>query len=178
MVNGQSGINSSRFRKKTLCASPFQRRLNQRRYGGEANPPRNEFTYRDLVRGIQHGGRSPTCFQGAPRQSECRKPVQVRSLKGELMQCSKSSLAAGPSIRRGHARQWAIGIRMSGDPSCATTEPSRNSTSPCTTDCGWTSTSISSELSENRWCASMISSPLFMSVAESIVTFGPITQFG
>ena len=47
-----------------------------------------------------------------------------------------------PSMRCGQARQWAIGIRMSGEPSWATTEPSRNSTSPCTTDCGCTSTSI------------------------------------
>ena len=34
---------------------------------------------------------------------------------------------------------------MSGAPSWATTEPSRNSTRPCTTDCGCTTTSICSE---------------------------------
>ena len=35
-------------------------------------------------------------------------------------------------------------MRMSGEPSCAITEPSRNSTRPWTTDCGWTMTSSSS----------------------------------
>ena len=45
-------------------------------------------------------------------------------------------------MRSGHARQYAIGMRMSGLPSCAMSEPSQNSTRLCTIDCGWTRTSI------------------------------------
>ena len=56
---------------------------------------------------------------------------------------ARSSRGAGPSIRSGQARQCAIGMRMSGAPSCAMIEPSRNSTRPCTIDCGCTRTSIS-----------------------------------
>ena len=51
--------------------------------------------------------------------------------------------AAQPDRRceSGQARQCAIGMRISGEPSCATTEPSRNSTMPWTMDCGCTNTS-------------------------------------
>ncbi len=45
-------------------------------------------------------------------------------------------------------------------------------------DCGCTTTSIWSYGVPNRWCASITSSPLFMSVAESIVIFPPIDQVG
>ena len=61
---------------------------------------------------------------------------------------------------------------MSGEPSCAITEPSRNSTKPWTTDCGWTTTSSSSGASANKCRASISSRPLFISVAELIVIFG------
>ena len=67
---------------------------------------------------------------------------------------------------------------MSGGPRWATTEPSRNSTSPWTTDCGCTTTSMPADSMANRWCASMSSRPLFINVAESMVTLGPIDQFG
>ena len=67
---------------------------------------------------------------------------------------------------------------MSGSPSCASTEPSTNSTSECTIDCGWTTTSTRSGGTSKSQRASITSSPLFISVAESIVIFGPISQFG
>ena len=67
---------------------------------------------------------------------------------------------------------------MSGEPSWATTEPSRNSTRPWITDCGWTTTSSASGPSANRWWASISSRPLFIRVAELIVIFGPIVQVG
>ena len=41
-----------------------------------------------------------------------------------------------PEARRsGHASAWAMGVRMSGEPSCASTEPSTYSTSECTMLC-------------------------------------------
>src|SRR5229473_5741649 len=67
---------------------------------------------------------------------------------------------------------------MSGRPICALSEPSTNSTSECTALCGWTTTEIFSSGTPKRWWASISSRPLFMSVAESTVTLGPIDQRG
>ena len=67
---------------------------------------------------------------------------------------------------------------MSGKPSCASELPSTKSTIACTSDCGCTSTRILAGASANRWWASMTSSPLFISVAESTEIFGPIDHFG
>src|SRR6516164_2873222 len=46
------------------------------------------------------------------------------------------------------------------------------------TDCGWITTSSCSTGRRNRWWASMISRPLFISVAESTDILAPIRQFG
>ena len=67
---------------------------------------------------------------------------------------------------------------MSGGESCASTEPSTNSTNEWTTDSGWTITSICSAARPNSQRASITSSALFISVAESMVIFGPICQVG
>ncbi len=67
---------------------------------------------------------------------------------------------------------------MSGKPRCASAAPSRRRTIACTTDVGCTTTSIRSYGRSKRKCASISSSPLFMSVAESTVIFGPMFQVG
>ena len=67
---------------------------------------------------------------------------------------------------------------MSGGDACASVEPSTNSTIECTTDCGCTTTVMSSTGTSNSRCASMSSRPLFISVDELIVTTGPIDQVG
>ena len=67
---------------------------------------------------------------------------------------------------------------MSGGESCATTLPSTNSTIEWTTLSGWTTTSICSGSRPKSQRASMTSSALFISVAESIEIFGPICQVG
>ena len=67
---------------------------------------------------------------------------------------------------------------MSGLPRCAIAAPSRKRTSPCTIEGGWITTSIRSYGRPKRKCASITSRPLFASVAESIVIFGPIDQVG
>ncbi len=69
-------------------------------------------------------------------------------------------------------------MRMSGVPRWAICEPSAYSTSECTMDCGCTTTSMSSGATPYRWYASMTSSPLFISVAESMVIFAPMDQLG
>ena len=67
---------------------------------------------------------------------------------------------------------------MSGYPRCASDAPSFRWTSPWTIDCGWTTTSIRSYGVPKRWCASIISKPLFISVAESIVMRPPMSHVG
>ena len=67
---------------------------------------------------------------------------------------------------------------MSGVESWAMVAPSTNSTMPCTIDCGCTTTSMRSKSTPNSSCASMTSSPLFISVDESIVILAPIVQVG
>src|SRR2546430_17426453 len=61
---------------------------------------------------------------------------------------------------------------------CASTDPSANSTIECTMLCGWITTSTCAIPTPNNQCASIISSPLLNSVAESIVIFGPMFQVG
>ena len=63
--------------------------------------------------------------------------------------CLRSRRAA-PAMRSGQARQFAIGTRMSGGPSWATSDPSRYSTMPCTIDCGCTKMSIFSDAKPNK----------------------------
>ena len=67
---------------------------------------------------------------------------------------------------------------MSVTPSCARIDPSTISTIECTTDWGCTTMSIRSGGTSNSHRASMTSSPLLMSVAESIVIFRPIRHVG
>ncbi len=71
-----------------------------------------------------------------------------------------------------------MGRRISGVPSCASIAPSQNSTSECTIDCRWMTAVTLSSGRSYRCIASMISSPLFISVAESTVIFAPMLQFG
>ena len=67
---------------------------------------------------------------------------------------------------------------MSGVDNCAIIEPSRNSTIECTTLCGCTTTATRSISMSNNQRASIISSPLLKSVAESMVILRPMTHDG
>src|ERR1700761_6770540 len=69
-------------------------------------------------------------------------------------------------------------MRMSGEPRCASVEPSQSWTRLWMIDCGCTTTSISWYGVPKRWCASITSRPLFIRVAESIVILPPIDQVG
>ena len=67
---------------------------------------------------------------------------------------------------------------MDGGESCASMAPSVNSTRQCTMLCGWiTAVHCSGRRPKSHW-ASISSSPLLASVAESTVIFGPIDQVG
>ena len=90
----------------------------------------------------------------------------------------QSSPGAASGTRSGQARPSEIGSRMSGGDAWMMVAPSENSTIECTIDCGCTTTSIwSSEKPNSKW-ASITSRPLFTSVAELIVTSGPMFQVG
>src|SRR4029077_15324529 len=80
--------------------------------------------------------------------------------------------------RCGKPRAYSIGRRMSGFDSCALVAPSVNSTIECTIDCGCTTTSMRSKPTPNSSLASITSRPLFISVDESTVIFGPIDHVG
>ena len=67
---------------------------------------------------------------------------------------------------------------MSGLPICPITDPSSNSTAECRMLCGWMRTCICSKGTSKSHLASMISSPLFIMVAESTVILSPMDQFG
>src|SRR5260221_4602992 len=71
-----------------------------------------------------------------------------------------------------------MGRRMSGSAIDAMTLPSSSSTIAWTTLSGWSTTSMRSYGRPYSQCVSTTSYALFTSVAESIVTFGPIRQVG
>ena len=71
-----------------------------------------------------------------------------------------------------------IGSFMSGTPIWASTEPSENSTPEWKIDWGWMTISTWSRRRPNRFMISIISKPLFIRVAQSIVIFRPIFQVG
>src|SRR5256885_11213842 len=71
-----------------------------------------------------------------------------------------------------------MGSSIVGKPTCASTEPSTNSTNACTTDCGCTTTSTAGYGNANRKCASITSSALLTRVAESTVIFFPMRHVG
>jgi hypothetical protein len=85
---------------------------------------------------------------------------------------------SGTGGRAGAVIAYWIGRRMSWGPTWALMEPSRNRTRPWTSDCGWITTSILDRGRRNRKAASSTSRPLLNSVAESIVTLGPILHVG
>ena len=103
----------------------------------------------------RRAGRSPTRWP-----SSSRSPAPPRR--------------PGPA-RPGPGRSGCACRAGSPAPSC---EPSTNSTIEWTTDCGWTTTSMRSNGTSKSRCASITSRPLFIRVAELIVTSGPMSQVG
>ncbi len=69
-------------------------------------------------------------------------------------------------------------MSIEGGEAWARVEPSVNSTIECTTDWGWTTTSIRSKGMSKSRCASMTSRPLLTRVAEFVVTTRPMSHVG
>ena len=98
--------------------------------------------------------------------------------KSSRATAARSSDCTPEAMRSGQPSACAIGVRMSGLPSWARIEPSTYSTSECTMLCGCTTTSTRSGSIPNSRQASISSSPLFISVAESTEILRPMRQRG
>ena len=132
-----------------------------------------------LVGGVEPGRRGPASPAGLVGQAEAGEGGQVGRLEVEAPERRPVDPAEGvrDPVRVGRARSRS-GSLMSGWESCAMVAPSLNSTIEWTTDWGCTTTSMASNSTPNSSCASMTSRPLFISVDESTVIFGPIDQVG
>ena len=101
---------------------------------------------RDFVGGVQHRGRGAAGAQrrvgeapGTGKRSRSGRSNARRVTPREVERPRRPSRCA-----RDRPSAWAIGMRMSGLPSCASTEPSTYSTSECMMLCGWITTSMRS----------------------------------
>ena len=144
-----------------------------------ARPARKAATAR-LVGGVEHRRRRAPGAAGrggpAPRPGRRRRPAArtPRWPPSSSRRPGRAPRAPGPASPA-PARSAAACRAGSPARSC---EPSTNSTIECTTDCGCTTTSMRSNGMSNSRCASMTSRPLFIRVAELIVTTGPMSQVG
>src|SRR5690606_35441871 len=98
--------------------------LDHNRDIGETDTPIQEGLDRDLVGRIQDGAGRATGLEGLAGQPQTGEPQRVRCL--EVEPCSEQQIQrTDPGVDAlGPARAWAMGVRMSGLPSWASTEPS------------------------------------------------------
>lgn len=130
MVNGNRIIRR-RQRREIPCPHPVvQRGFDQLRDTAKPDSLRDESRHRDLIRRIVDGGRAVADAQRVIGEFQSGEPVVIRRLERQRADLGKIQLAARPLMRSGQPRQCAIGVRMSGVPSCAITERSENSTMP------------------------------------------------
>ena len=144
----------------------------------EADPLRQERRDGDLVGGVQHGrARCPPPAPAARASGRQGNAVLVGRLEVEAAPHQVHRRARAAAARGGAGRSRSAracpGAR-SGPARCRRRgAPSRG---PSTA--GAPRPRSGRSASPNRWCASITSRPLFMSVAESIVIFAPIVQVG
>ena len=145
---------------------------------GERDPAGPECLDADLVGRVVDGRGGAAGAPGLAGQPDGGERLVVQRLEGPGVRAAPVEGRPASGTRSGQARPSAIGIRMSGGLAWAMVAPSVNSTMEWITDCGCTTTSIRSNPMPNSRCASISSSPLLTSVAELIVTTGPMFQFG
>ena len=101
----------------------YRRRLRQ--FRGSRCARVKESGDRDLVGGVEDRRRARRRRRARARASaSAGKRAASGASKSSRPIATRSSGAIGVAIRSGQARQCAIGTRMSGGPSCASTEPS------------------------------------------------------
>ncbi len=109
----------------------------------ESVPPRKRATATSSAAMRAAVARDPT----RPASRAIRRAGKRASSGARKSSCpaaTRSGAGAGDARRRGYVIAYWIGSRMSGVPSCALSEPSTKATAECTTDWGWTTTSIRS----------------------------------
>ena len=109
-----------------------------------ADAPREEGRHRHLVGGVERRRRHPARLARASAPAPTagnRARVDLEELQRRGRR-SAAPAARCPGSRTPSAMASAMGTRMSGTPSCATTAPSTNSTNECTMLRGWMTTSM------------------------------------
>ena len=94
-------------------------------YIKKADPSLHKSFNGDFVRRIQDGRRAAARPQRIARQPQRRKRTVSGAMKSSRASVARSNRGDGVVMRSGHASVCEIGIRMSGEPSCARTLPSR-----------------------------------------------------
>src|SRR6185312_11646545 len=143
----------------------------------ERCPVRNAATATSLAAFSTTGAPSPAsaACMASFRQGKASRSGGSKS-RVSLARISKGSTPA--SSRSGQPSPWAMGVRMSGFESCASTDPSSYSTMEWITLWGCTTTSTCSGPVPNNQQASITSRPLFIMVAESTDILRPMFQVG
>ena len=88
----------------------------------QTSRPGEEFRHRNLVCGIEHRGRAPPACERAPGKAQRRETLEIRLFERQGRGLARDRGAA-PGRRSARAKPGnsAIGMRMSGLPSCAIT---------------------------------------------------------
>ena len=165
-------------RADRLRAEPVEHGVDHLGDPEEGEPAGEERVDRDLVGGVQHARRGPAGRRGLPGKPQAREGVAVDGLEGQAAE--RDQVERGDRQRRPVGVVQGVGDRDAhvGIAEVGERRPVAEVTRLWMIDCGWTTTSIRSYGVPKRWCASITSSPLFISVAESIVILPPIAQVG
>ena len=149
--------------------APGCRRTGSARPGTPRRPPRRPHSGRRARAHRRGRPRAPARGSGTSPRRPARTSRRARS-PGRVAARHGRPARMGQRVgdRDAHVRQPEM--REQG----AVAQPHE----PCTIDCGCTTTSMRSYGTSNSQCASMISRPLFMRVAESIVMRAPMARSG
>ena len=145
---------------------------------GKWNARLEEGGHGDLIGGVQDGGKGAAALPGLAGEVERGEIAPARGFEVQPRDLREIERAQVIGTRSGHVTAYWMGKHMSEWESCASTEPSTNSTIEWTMLCGWTTTSTRAISTSKSQRASIISSPLLNSVAESMVIFSPMFQVG
>lgn len=152
--------------------------FDDQRHGSESDFSFQEGVDDNFVGGVEDAGDVAALCNRFIGEGQVGEIADIGFFKGEvrIFPEVQSGKVIGNSFRKSQCiEDGEPHIRES---SCAFMEPSRNCTIEWMMDWGWTITSIFFGGRPNNQWASIISKPLFMRVAESMVILAPISQLG
>jgi hypothetical protein len=106
--------------------------------------PRQKASTQDSLAALKTAGAVPAALPARRASSTAPKVSESNGSKVHEAAWVQSQPAAASGRRSGQVSPRAMGSRMSGGEAWAIVAPSQNSTMECTTDCGWTTTVMSS----------------------------------